>query len=119
MDHLAAVAQQDTGRATILGIPDARFLPTDNTAIAALVGAKALDDAYLILKSRAFCAASRRIAAGPRVASVLRDASLRAAPRDEAQAASREVAWLELSKRSQSGQVAAAAAAAAANARLC
>ena len=36
MDRLAAVAKQDTGRATILGIPDARFLPTDDQAIAAL-----------------------------------------------------------------------------------
>ncbi len=36
MDRLAAVANRDTGRATILGIPDARFLPTDSAAIAAL-----------------------------------------------------------------------------------
>ena len=36
MDRLAAVASRDTGRATILGIPDARFLPTDSAAIAAL-----------------------------------------------------------------------------------
>jgi hypothetical protein len=36
LGRLAAVPAEDTDRATVLGIPDARFLPTDATAMAVL-----------------------------------------------------------------------------------
>jgi predicted acylesterase/phospholipase RssA len=36
LGRLAAVSAEETGRATVLGIPDARFLPSDGTAIGVL-----------------------------------------------------------------------------------
>jgi hypothetical protein len=36
LGRLAAVSAEDTDRATVLGIPDARFLPSDGTSIEVL-----------------------------------------------------------------------------------